>query len=114
MQPLHSDKLESFTDFFKTTKCEIKVKVIGQKESTIWNSWIIRLELNYLEFENLGPLNINQVEWNDINPVEQVYIGRLTSPRQIDKTESIKNYLENKSIPYTLSNNFIRVINIFE
>jgi hypothetical protein len=70
----------------------------------------IQPEKSYVEFGQTGPVRISEVEWLDINPIEQIHIGARVPDKSSDHSDLIKNYLDKNSIKYSIHDSVIRVI----
>jgi hypothetical protein len=105
-----ADNIQLLVDFFIKLNCTFKVKLKNIPETNNWDKLFIRPAKSYVEFGQTGPVKISEVEWLDINPIEEIYIGTRVPSKYFDHSDSIKNYLDQHSIQYSIYNNIIRIV----
>jgi len=105
-----TDNIELLVDFFSKVNCKFKVKLKNIPETNNWDKWFLRPSKSYIEFGQTGPVKISEVEWLDINPIEQIYIGTRVPSKYCDHSDSIKNYLDHYSFKYSIQNKIIRIV----
>ena len=104
-----ADQIQLLVDFFREVKCTFKVKLTNETQKGDWDYLFIRPAESYVEFGRTGPVRISEVEWIDINPIENVRIGARVPDKQIDHTKNIKNYLDKNLIHCSVQDKIIRI-----
>lgn len=104
------DIIQLLVDFFTNLRCSFKVKLTNKPQTNNWDKMFIRSEKSYVEFGQTGPVRISEVEWVDINPIEQIHIGTRIPDKYSDHSDLIKNYFDKNSIKYSIHDNIIRVV----
>ena len=61
----------------------------------------------HFELEAYG---FNQIEWLEINPIKEEWVGALVSPKTRDYSEFIKSALEKNNVPFEIINRSFRII----
>jgi len=105
-----TDTIQLLTDFFAEVNCSYKVKLTNKPPTSNWDKMFIRPEKSYVEFGQTGPVRISEVEYIDINPIEQIRIGARVPDKRNDHTDLIKNYFDKNLIKYSIDDKTIRVI----
>ena len=104
-----TDVIQLLSDFFTEVKCSYKIKLTNKPLTNDWDKMFIRPEKSYVEFGQTGPVRISEVDWVDINPIEQIRIGARVPDKYNDHTDNIKNYFDKNSIKYSINDKTIRV-----
>lgn len=105
-----TDMIQLLIDFFREVNCSFKVKLVNRPLTSNWNKMFIRPVQSYVEFGHSGPVKISELEWIDINPVEQIYIGRLVPDKFINHSQGVKDFFDKNAVKYSINDEIIRVI----
>jgi len=73
-----------------------------------WSQWIKPSD-NYFETEKQGPYSTGNIDWIEVNPIEERQQGKLVPVKQINHTDTIVKWLEELAIPYLIVEAIIRV-----
>ena len=73
-----------------------------------WSQWIKPSD-NYFETEKQGPYSTGNIDWIEVNPIEERTLGKLDPVKQIDHSDTIVKLLEELAIPYMIFEAIIRI-----
>ncbi|MCK6612550.1 MAG: hypothetical protein L6Q78_16105 [Bacteroidia bacterium] len=104
-----TESIQFLVDFFKEVNCSFNVRLTNGKQTSSWDTLFIQPAESYVEFGQTGPVRISELEWIDINPIEQVHLGCRIPDKLIDHTERIITCLDENAIQYTQMDKTIRV-----
>lgn len=108
-KPYYFDNLERFIYAVKAQPYTYNLKIKNELREATWSNWIIKPSDNYFETEMQGPYAAGNIEWLEVNPVEERKEGRLVPAKMIDNTNEIVRLLEDLLIPYMIVEEIIRV-----
>lgn len=108
-KPYYFDHVERFMYAVKAQPYTYNLKIINESPAATWSNRIIKPGENYYETEMQGPYAVSNIEWIEVNPVEERKEGRLVPAKMIDHTNEIIKILEDLSIPYMIVGAIIRV-----
>jgi hypothetical protein len=93
-----------------TTRFAIDTRAKFKQEETPskWG-WFLVPVPGYAESSAYGPVPIREIEWVEINPIEQRRIGRLVPPHIIDHTPTLLQQLAVHGIPVQVVEGRIRI-----
>lgn len=93
-----------------TSRFAVDTRAKFHSESTPSNwGWFLVPVLGYVESSAYGPLSVREVEWVEIDPIEQRHIGRLVPPQIIDHTAELLQQLAVHGIPVQIIEGRIRI-----
>jgi hypothetical protein len=107
-KPYYFDHVECFIYAVKAKPYTYNLKIKDESPAATWSNWIIKPTENYYETEKQGPCTIGNIEWIEVNPVEEQKEGRWVPAKVIDHTNEIIKVLEELSIPYMIVEAIIR------
>lgn len=85
----------------------LRVKVRGKCRSDDgplpWADWISQPSKSYIEFQGCGPIEKSEIEWIDINAVEERRLGQRLPMKKIDHGEEIARMFAERSVRYIKS-----------
>ena len=90
------------------TNCLTRIKI--PREIVAWSEWLIVPTVGFVELSSCGPISIKEIEWVEINTIEDKYIGRLVKNAKIDHTLHIKEALDQAELLYTHNDSIIRIL----
>jgi hypothetical protein len=93
------------TQFRLDTRAKFK-----QDETPSKWGWFIVPVPGYVESSAYGPVPSREVEWVEIDPIEQRRIGRLVPPHIIDHTPALLQQLAVQGIPAQVVEGRIRIV----
>ena len=93
------------TQFCLDTQTKFKHKETPSK----WG-WFLVPTPGYVESSAYGPVPSREVEWVEIDPIEQRHIGRLVPPLIIDHTPALLQQLAIHGIPAQVVEGRIRIL----
>ncbi len=98
------DALREFPLYFR-------VKLLNSEEVSSWEKSLGPLyEIPYLELPGSGgPVRLVEVEWLEIDPIEQQYCGQLVKNRLIDRTVEIEQCLNSLRVLWTKEQAYYRI-----
>lgn len=105
-----TESIQFLVDFFRDVNCSFKARLTNGTQTSNWDALFIQPAESYVEFGQTGPVRISELEWIDINPIEQVHIGSRIPDKLIDHTERIIACLDENAIQYTQMDKKIRVL----
>jgi len=105
-----TESIKFLVDFFKEVNCSFRLRLTNGTQTSRWDTLFIQPAENYVEFGQTGPVRISELEWIEINPIEQVHLGSRIPDKLLDHTERIKTCLNEYAIPYTQLDKTIRVL----
>lgn len=108
-KPCNFDNGERFIYAVKAQPYTYNLKIKNESPAATWSNWIIKPSDNYFETEMQGPHSLNDIEWIEVNPVEERKDGRLVPVKKIDHTDQIVKLLEDQSFPYLIVEGIIQV-----
>ena len=108
-KPYYFDNVERFIYAVKAQPYTYRLEIKNESLVATWSNWIIKPSDNYFETEMQGPYAVDNIEWIEVNPVEERKEGRLVPVKEIDHTDAITKILEDLSIPYMIVEGIIRV-----
>jgi hypothetical protein len=88
-------------------KFRLKLKNIDK--NLTWEDWIINTTGNYIETGSTGPNIIDNIEYIEINPIEEKEIGKLVPKKIINHNLNIIQSIESKHINFKLCENIIKI-----
>jgi len=80
-------------------------------EVSKWGAYLNFPAEGYFEPQHIGPIKINQWKWLEINPIEDIVIGRLVPNKKADHSKEIINYLNENNIPFLKGEKYIKIEN---
>jgi hypothetical protein len=93
----------------QSTRCETRVKIKTESLPSAWANWFAVPVSGYVELATCGPISIKEVEWIEINPVIEVYQGRLVKNKMLDNTDFVLKSLKKENIRFEINFGLIRV-----
>lgn len=108
-KPYYFDNVERFIYAVKAHPYTYNLKIKNELPASVWSNWIIKPSDNYFETEMQGPYLDSDIEWIEVNPVEERKEGRLVPVNEINHTNEIVKELEELSIPYMIVEEIIRI-----
>jgi hypothetical protein len=108
-KPYYFDNVERFIYAVKAQPYTYNLKIKSESLAATRSNWIIKPSENYFETEKQGPYAVNDIEWIEVNPVEERREGRLVPAKLIDHTDAIVKVLKDLSIPHMIVEEIIRV-----
>lgn len=108
-KPYYFDNIERFIYAVRKKPYTFCIKIKNGEQDNSWSNWIIKPIDSYYETEKQGPYPINEIEWIEVNPIEERQDGKLISVKQIDHTDKIVQLLEELTIPYMIVEQIIRI-----
>jgi hypothetical protein len=88
---------------------DVRVKLKQNEHPCPWG-WLIVPVRGYVEFPAYGPVPTREVEWVELDPIEQRHIGRLVPPQILDHTPALRQQLAVYGIRSQLVEGRIRII----
>jgi len=101
-------KIKSFIDAIGELDCQFRLKLLADLEPEPWGCMLISPVDNYVEIN--GPWPLREVEWIEIHPIVEQYIGRLVKPRLINYTDMIVTRLSERGVDFSIEDGMIRVL----
>ncbi|MGY2134867.1 DUF6678 family protein [Hymenobacter sp. HD11105] len=92
-----------------TFRIGTRAKLHHEPAPSAWSSWFLLPVPGYIEASTYGPVPRRDIEWIELNPVEQRYIGRLVPPHILDHTEAILEQLHAQGIRAQVREGLIRL-----
>jgi hypothetical protein len=93
-----------------TYQIDTRAKLKHEEVPSRWSSLFLLPVPGYIETSSYGPVPRREIEWIELDPIEQRFIGQRV-PRQIlDHTEQILQQLEAHNIRAQLLDGWIRII----
>ncbi len=102
----HNVEISRVIEVIKLTQTEVRLG-LRSGEVTAWSKWLIEPSESYVEVSNCGPVKKTDLEWLEINAVELKYLGKLIKPEEIDHSEEVTHYLDDKEIKFECVENRI-------
>lgn len=94
-----------------TTQFRLDTRAKFKQEETPWKwGWFIVPVPGYVESSAYGPVPSREVEWVEIDPIEQRHIWRLIPPHIIDHTSALLQQLAVQGIPAQVVEGRIRIL----
>ena len=93
-----------------TTRFAVDTRTKFRDEPTPsrWGWFLVPVQ-GYVESSAYGPLPVREVEWVEIDPIEQRHIGRLVPPKIIDHTAELLQQLAVHGVPAQVVEGRIRI-----
>ena len=113
-KPYYFDYIERLMYSAKSQPYAYRLKIKDEALAAPWSHWIIKPSDNYFETEKQGPYSTSNIEWIEVNPIEERQQEKLVLVKQIDHTDTIVKLLEELAIPYMIVEEIIRVYMIEE
>ncbi|WP_243346979.1 DUF6678 family protein [Parabacteroides sp. FAFU027] len=88
---------------------QYRLKLADRDISSNWSKWILNPSGEYIETENSEPVLISEIEWIEINPIENKKIGRLVPDKTINHSSEICQMLDNLNIEYCVDNGIVKI-----
>lgn len=106
--------LEVIQKIIETTKTNVRFYVYFESGSELseWQSGFIFPVKGYFEPVKIGPIKINQWEWLEIDPIENIEIGRLVPDKKVNHFSEIIELLRRENISYVENNGIIKIQNL--
>lgn len=108
-KPYYFDNIERLMYAVKGKPLSYKLKIKNEPPVVEWSKWIIKPSETYYETEKQGPYPLNNIEWIEINPIEERKEGKLVPLERIDQTPEIVTVIEELSIPYMIVEGVMRI-----
>jgi len=108
-KPYYFDNIEQLIYAVKTQPYTYNLKIKNESPAAAWSNWIIKPTENYFETAMQGPYSVTNIEWIEVNPLENRKEGRLMPEKIVDHTDSISHLLEVLAIPYMIVDGIIRL-----
>ncbi|MBK8519417.1 MAG: hypothetical protein IPL54_00575 [Chitinophagaceae bacterium] len=108
-KPYYFDPVERFIYAVKAQPYTYRLKIKNESLNIPWSNWVIKPSDSYYETENQGPFPVNEIEWIEVDPIEERKDGKLITVKLEDHTEEIEKLLEELSIPYMEVEEIIRI-----
>jgi hypothetical protein len=86
-----------------------RAKFRNQNTPSSWG-WFLVPVPGYVESSAYGPVPTRDIEWVELDPIEQRHIGRRVPPQIIDHTPELLQQLAVHGIPTQLLEGRIRII----
>jgi hypothetical protein len=94
-----------------TSRLSIDARAKFRNDNTPSNwGWFIVPVPGYVESSAYGPVPPRDIEWVELDPIEQRHIGRRVPPQIIDHTPELLQQLAGYGIPTQLVEGRIRII----
>ncbi|RYY92959.1 MAG: hypothetical protein EOO11_20520 [Chitinophagaceae bacterium] len=74
-----------------------------------WDRWLIVPTPSYVETGTSGPLPVRQLQWIDVDPVEQRWVGRVAGSGSFDHSAELHALLARLHLRYRLVDGFFRI-----
>lgn len=98
-KPYFFNAIDLFITAIQGKPFSYRLKIKNQPLQAEWSNWLIMPSVGYLESAIQGPYHISDIEWIDINPVEEKTVGRLISAQYIDHSLPILKLLNELGFP---------------
>lgn len=85
-----------------------RIKVIGHERPTQWSNYLVVPKEGFMESYN-GPIAIQDIEYIEINPYEQRFMGRMNQDQHLNHTQNILELLISLDMNYKLIDQYITV-----
>lgn len=108
-KPYYFDNIERFIHAAKGKPYGYNLKIKNVSSEDPWSIWIIKPSDSYYETEKQGPYPINEIEWIEVNPIEERKDGKLITVKLVDHTEEIVKLLDELTLPYMIVETIIRI-----
>lgn len=103
------DNIERFIYAAKAKPYKYNLKIKNESSAFVWSNWINKPTDNYFETEQQGPSAVSNIEWIDVNPIEERKEGRLLHVKVHDHTDEITQLLEELTVPYMIVEGIVRM-----
>jgi hypothetical protein len=96
-------------DYLHDQPWQYRIKQVNKDLPSNWSKWIINPSGNYVETETSEPVLISEIDWIEINPIENRRIGKLVADKKIDHSYEIFGLLDDMIVDYLIYNDNIRI-----
>lgn len=97
-------------DALREFRLYFRVKLLTREEVSAWeNNLGPSYKIPYLELPGVGPVRLVEVEWLEIDPIEQQYRGQLVKNLLIDRTVEIEQCLNSLRVLWTKEQAYYRI-----
>ena len=108
-KPYYFDNVERFIYAVKAKPYTYRLQIKNGSSNAAWSNWIIKPSETYYETEKQGPYAVHDIEWIELNPVEERKEGNLIPVKKVDHTDEIVKLLEELTIPYMIVDGITRI-----
>lgn len=108
-KPYYFDALDRFMYAIRTQPYTYRLKIKNEVLDAPWSKWLTQPSDNYFEAERQGPYSINDIEWVEINPIQNRKDGRLVPEKEFDHSAEIIKLLQDLSFPFMITDRIISV-----
>jgi hypothetical protein len=98
--------IATLTDEFRI---HTRAKLKQAAEPSAWATWFLMPVPGYIEASSYGPVPRREIEWIELDPVEQRLIGRLVPLHHIDHTPQLLQHLAAQEVRFQLVRGRIRI-----
>lgn len=103
-------KIKAIIKILSRLELQARIKANFDNEPSKWERTIIYPTVGYIEPIGYGPVSVkNQLEWIEIDPIKQEYIGRLVPERKIDRRLDLINELRQIEVVFSELNGKLRI-----
>ncbi len=106
------NKLRKLIGLAKGKSWKYRIKLNNQELTEEWNNWIIIPAEGYIEMEAYGPIQIVEIDWIDITPIEIKKMGKLIPDKTTDYFYEVTSLLSDLKIDFTVQEKIIRLKNV--
>ena len=100
------DTIELFIHALKTKPFKYRLKIKNQSITDKWSSWLGQTD-DYIEAELQGSFPVDDFEWIEINPIENLIEGEAIDTKEKYHSEVAIKLLENLTFPFMVSDGII-------
>jgi hypothetical protein len=101
--------LQTLIHSFYKKPWQFRLKVKGKELSPNWSGWIISPSPSFIETAVDGPYSTAEVEWIEINAIEQKQEGRLLNAISVSHSSEIINLLKEHAASYEAGETIIQL-----
>jgi hypothetical protein len=104
-----SELLSALVESLGGMKLRVRVKLLGQDQISEWSKWISIPSPSYFEMEGFLPLEIECIEWLEVESSGSRYVGRLIPPKKFDVTETLIKSFRGMELDVSQSDGQVRI-----
>lgn len=105
----HETPLQTVFSLVAKNDLALRIKHVSQDEPSAWTHWIGRPVVGYIELQRIGPIALSDIDWLEINAIEERHMGRLMPAKRFDHTDEIIDRLIAGEIRHAKSDKAIRI-----
>lgn len=106
---MEADNLIDLIKELNLKPIKFRIKIRNKTKNLTWEDWIINPSGNYIETGSTGPNNINEIEYIEINTLEEKNVGKLIPKKTMNHNLEIIKIIEHRNINFKKCEDIIKI-----